>query len=168
MGADFTLPHERNHVSLIAPSILSSLPVFLLTMQTSIYFWLCTGYALIPDVVYTLFTLVLIFQKPKISLSGHTWTFHPAFALTFSIILFILYAWATISNSLVVYSNETLLNQLGSWYGMSLATVFFQGTLAVCYLGMMVSACVAVHRWRRNRVAMPRDNFEEPREFGKV
>ncbi|KAF1843442.1 uncharacterized protein K460DRAFT_387518 [Cucurbitaria berberidis CBS 394.84] len=111
-------------------------------------FGLRIAFALIPDLVYTIFALVLIFQKPTLSLKDRTWTFHPAFALTFSIIMFGLYVGATFVNVLVIASNEVSFYNMNTWDSIGYAEAGVQGVLGLCYLGLTVCACVAVHRWR--------------------
>ncbi|CAO2652905.1 Nn.00g023160.m01.CDS01 [Neocucurbitaria sp. VM-36] len=132
-------------------------------------FWFRIGIALIPDALYTLLTLSLIFQTPHLSLKNRTWTFHPAFALTFSIVLFGLYVSLSFLNAQIIGSNEISFHNVDSWYTLGYVELGFQGVLGLCYLGMMVCACVAVHRWRVGKKGGGRyAEVEKEREGGDV
>lgn len=120
-----------------------------LTFNTRYHFWIRIGWALIADVVYTLATLALIHQKLPRVLKLPGWNFHPAVALTFSILLFAAYPLICFFNILIAWSNEVSFHNSNVWYQLAFVEAGVQGVLGLCYLGMMICSCVAVHRWRK-------------------
>ena len=119
-----------------------------------------------PDIIYTLATLALIFQTPRVSFNGRSWTFHPAVALSFSLAFLGLYLFVTLYLAFIVYGGETGFENVDQWSFVTWFIVMIQSAVGVCYIGMIVSACVAVHRWRRTKRATGSESFEELADFG--
>lgn len=111
-------------------------------------FWFRIGLALISDMIYTFVTLVLIFQTPSLSIKSQTLTFHPAVALTFSLVLVSLYTFACFLNVLIVRSQEVSVDDLNARYKIIYVECWFQAILEMCYILMTISSCIAVHQWR--------------------
>lgn len=110
-------------------------------------FWSRIGFALIPDVVLTVVTLVLILNP----LHHSTYSFHPIFALTSSLIMFIIYVQASWLNPFIAYANEVSFNNSSQWLTLVYAETGFQVALCLAWVAMVVCSCVAVHKWRVGR-----------------
>ncbi|KAH7379536.1 hypothetical protein BKA66DRAFT_494854 [Pyrenochaeta sp. MPI-SDFR-AT-0127] len=163
------LPHYHHNIFIIKNVflilfiivVIIEYPLFMSWWNRSSYksfeyapysFWFRIGIALVPELVYTTSTVALILGTPTLSLKGRTWTFHPAFALTFSIGLLGLYALVATFNTLIVYSNEVSFYNLQYWYFIAYVEAGLQAVLGLSYLGMMVLSSVAVHRWRIGKI----------------
>jgi hypothetical protein len=116
----------------------------LFTDATRYNFWSRIGIALIPDVLLTIVTLVLILNP----LHNATYSFHPIFALVSSLVMMGLYVSVAALNPIIAYSDETTFDNSGKWLNLTLAEMGVQAVLELLYLVMMVYSCVAVHKWR--------------------
>ncbi|KAF2824494.1 hypothetical protein CC86DRAFT_371811 [Ophiobolus disseminans] len=116
------------------------------------HFWLRIGLALIPDVLVTLTSLVLILNP----LHHSTYSFHPIFALVSSIFLLSLYVNVCWLNPLIAYSNEVSFHNHQIWNKIVFAETAFEVVLCLCWIAMMGFSCVAVHKWRMAKKAEKR------------
>lgn len=101
--------------------------------------------ALLPDVLSIIVTQVLLNMKHHAPYTR----FHPAYALTQSLVLFGLWFPAMMLNWLVAYSDESSMPQNDAWRRLCYGEMALQALLVVCWAAMGVCSCVAVHRWRR-------------------
>ena len=106
------------------------------------------GLALFPDVVSVVLTHTLLHthKNPPNSL------FHPVYALTQSLILPSLYIISLSFNAIIVYSNESQMDNRAAWERLCYSEMALQGLLVVCWGVMVVCSCVAVHKWRGVKV----------------
>jgi hypothetical protein len=103
--------------------------------------WFRTGFALIPDVLITLVTLVAIPIGAGF--------FHPILALSLSLPMIGLYAAFSFLHTIIIYGDESNNYNKKGWDNLGYVEVGLQATLGLCYIGMAVMSCVAVHQWRR-------------------
>ncbi|KAF2023039.1 hypothetical protein EK21DRAFT_81721, partial [Setomelanomma holmii] len=110
-------------------------------------FWLRIGIALIPDILVTLLTLILLLNP----LHHATYSFHPVFALVSSFCMFGLYVGVCFLNPLFALSNEVAFHNMDIWERIVFVETGFEGVICLCWVGMMGLSAVAVHRWRVGR-----------------
>jgi len=115
-----------------------------LTHLASYHFWLRIGLALIPDVLFTLLSLVVILNP----LHHSTYSFHPVFALVSSLVMLSLYVNVCWLNPMIAYSNEVTFHREQIWEKITWAETGMEAVLCLCWIGMMGASCVAVHGWR--------------------
>ncbi|OAL03397.1 hypothetical protein IQ06DRAFT_344654 [Phaeosphaeriaceae sp. SRC1lsM3a] len=108
------------------------------------HFWLRIGMALIPDVLLTLASLVLILNP----MHHATYSFHPVFALVSSFVVMALYVQVCWLNPLIAGSNEVGFYNQDVWEKIVYAETAFQGIICILYIVMVVYSCVTVHNWR--------------------
>jgi hypothetical protein len=118
------------------------MPAALTVQLTRYYFWYRLGIALIPDLFLTTISLFLILS-PRPHLAN---SFHPIFALCTSVFMFGVYVAVCAVNITLVAANEVGFHNVELWYGITYTEVLFQCALALCYLGMFVYSCKAVHK----------------------
>jgi hypothetical protein len=92
-----------------------------------------TGLALIPDILYTAYTLVCVLPPPCPAF----WSLHLGAALVVDIIMLGLYISAALFNALLTYSNESGYYLEDQWQSVGYAEVGFQSVLGLCYVGMV-------------------------------
>lgn len=100
--------------------------------------------ALLPDVVSIIVTQILmnVHRHPPYS------RFHPVYALVQSLVLFCLYVPVIFINWLIAYSEERSMDRLSDWRALCYGEMGLQAVLAICWAGLVVCSCVAVHKWR--------------------
>jgi hypothetical protein len=104
------------------------------------------GLAVIPDGIYTFFTLVAVplsASIPKL--------LHPILALCSSLAMIGLYATISFLHAIIIYGDESNNYEKAKWDSVGYAEVGFQAVLGLCYIGMAVLSCIAVHQWRRSK-----------------
>jgi hypothetical protein len=111
----------------------------------SYQFWFRIGLALVPDVLVTIVSLVLILNP----MHHATYSFHPVFALVSSFILWALYVQACWLNPLIALANEVAFYNMDVWEKIVYAETAFQGIICILYFTMFVYSCIAVDRWRK-------------------
>ncbi|KAH7382608.1 hypothetical protein DE146DRAFT_760445 [Phaeosphaeria sp. MPI-PUGE-AT-0046c] len=107
-------------------------------------FWPRIGMALIPDVIVTVASLVLILNP----MNHATYSFHPVFALVSSFIVMALYVQVCWLNPLIALSNEVAFYNSDVWKKIVYAETAFEGIICILYIAMLVYSCIAVHKWR--------------------
>jgi hypothetical protein len=98
-------------------------------------------------VLVTFVTLVLILNP----LHHSTYSLHPVFALVSSFCMMGLYVSVCWLNPLFALSNEVGFHNSQVWEKIVFAETGFEAVLCLCWIGMLVLSCVAVHRWRSGR-----------------
>jgi hypothetical protein len=100
--------------------------------------------ALIPDVIVTLVSFVLILNPMHHS----TYSFHPVFALVSSIAFMAL--WLTVSwlNPFIAVASEVDFHHRSVWEKLVFAETAFEAVLCLLWIAMLVYSSVAVDRWR--------------------
>ncbi|KAJ4986811.1 hypothetical protein SVAN01_07738 [Stagonosporopsis vannaccii] len=109
--------------------------------ETILDFFVRIGIALLPDILSALLTWYLQSRSH----------FHPVYALTQSLIIFCLYPIILTFNVIVVLSDETGMTNISTWRQLCYAEMGLQAVLTVCWIGLVVCSCVAVHMGRRGR-----------------
>ena len=99
---------------------------------------------MIPDTIYTLFSLVAI---PSSASAPNL--FHPILTLTVSLVMVCLYGAICFLHTLIIYNDESNTYNKSYWDSLGYAEVGFQGVLGLLHAGMALLSCIAVHRWRR-------------------
>jgi hypothetical protein len=100
--------------------------------------------ALIPDIVLTLVSLILILNPMHHS----TYAFHPVFALVSSFFIMALYVQVCWLNPLSALSNEVGFNHQTTWENIVLAETGLEAVICLLWVAMLVYSCIAVHKWR--------------------
>lgn len=77
--------------------------------------------------------------------------FHPIYALIQSLVLSILYPIILSFNAIVVASDESGMDHISTWQALCYGEMGLQAALMVCWVGMVVCSCVAVHEGRRGK-----------------
>lgn len=103
--------------------------------------------ALIPDVVLTLVSFILILNPMHHS----TYSFHPIFALVSSFVMMAMYAQVCWLNPLIALSNEVAFDYSESWQKIVFAETAFECVICFLWIAMLVYSCVAVHKWRMGK-----------------
>lgn len=116
----------------------------LANLWPSYQFWFRIGLALIPDVLVTIVSLVLILNP----MHHATYSFHPVFALVSAFILWALYMQACWLNPLIARANEVGFYNMDEWEKIVYAETAFQCIICILYFTMFVYSCIAVDRWR--------------------
>jgi hypothetical protein len=98
---------------------------------------------MVPDVAITLFTLIAI--------PFGAGFFHPILALLLSLLMIGVYAAISVLHTIIIYGDESNNYNKEDWDNLGYAEVGFQAILGLCYIGMAVMSCVAVHQWRRTK-----------------
>jgi len=101
---------------------------------------------MIPDTIYTLFSLVAI---PSSASAPNL--FHPVLSLTVSLVMVCLYGAICFLHALIIYNDESNTYSKSYWDGLGYAEVGFQGVLGLLHAGMALLSCIAVHQWRRSK-----------------
>jgi hypothetical protein len=101
--------------------------------------------ALVPDVLVTVFSLVLILNP----MHHATYSFHPVFALVSSFVVMALYVQVCWLNPLVALSSEVAFYNRDVWEKIAFAETAFESIICILYIAMLVYSCIAVHRWRK-------------------
>jgi hypothetical protein len=145
-----------------SPQHISSLSAF--NISSRYHFWLRIGIALIPDALLTLVSLVLILNPMHHS----TYSFHPVFALTTSLIMMSLYINVVWLNPIIALSNEIDFPHSSAWYNMALTETGIQVLLCITWILLMGYSCAAVRNWRATKnpkaVKMARIEVQEGNE----
>jgi hypothetical protein len=126
----------------------------MLTIDDRDWHWLQhTGILLIPETLYTIYQIITIsFLSTKSTL------YHPAVALSFNLILFLLYAMAGWLNPLLAWSSELSFDKRDTWERMCFAETGIIVFIAVfLYIPMIVLSCIAVHKYRKGTVRVPKN-----------
>ena len=101
---------------------------------------------MIPDTIYTIFSLVAI---PSSASAPNL--FHPVLSLTVSLVMVCLYGAICFLHALIIYNDESNTYSKSYWDGLGYAEVGFQGVLGLLHAGMALLSCIAVHQWRRSK-----------------
>ncbi|KAH8729085.1 hypothetical protein GQ44DRAFT_607729, partial [Phaeosphaeriaceae sp. PMI808] len=107
-------------------------------------FWLRIGIAYIPDVLLTIVTLVLIFNP----LHHSTYSFHPVFALSSSLVMVCLYVALSFMDPLYALSNEVPFSNSEVWEYVVFVETGVQCAIGILWILMVVYSSIAVHKWR--------------------
>jgi hypothetical protein len=96
-------------------------------------------------VLLTLLTCVLILNPTHHA----TYSFHPVFALSSSVIMMSLYVAVCLFNPLMAYSNEVWFHNFDAWEKLVLAETGVQAVIWILWVVMIGFSCKAVHEWRQ-------------------
>jgi hypothetical protein len=123
------------------------IPICDFNSLSSYRFWLRIGLALIPDLLLTLVSLVLILNPMHHS----TYSFHPVFALVTSFVMMSLYVNVSWLNHIVAMSREVWFVNADTWESLVLVETGFQGVLCIVWIVLVGYSCAAVHWWRKEK-----------------
>jgi hypothetical protein len=115
--------------------------------SSSYHFWLRIGLALIPDVLLTMVSIILILNPMHHS----TYSFHPVFALVTSLVMMSLYVNVCWLNPIVAMSSEVWFYNADVWDNLALAETGMQSILCIVWIVLMGYSCAAVHGWRKEK-----------------
>jgi hypothetical protein len=100
------------------------------------------GIALIPDILYTVYSLGGI---------AGAWSLHPVVVVLGSGVMLGLYVAVTVINIQITSSNGRGFEIKEGWRKVVYVEAAVQGVLGLCYAGILGASCVAINVWRKER-----------------